>query len=491
MAYMIGLDLGTTRCKAVAVSPDGEVLGSTAATYSLDSPHPDWVVQDPQEVWKGALSNLRTLAEQLPDEEPLGISLSGAMHSLFPLDERGFPMAKAMTWADQRAGGKIQSLQQQIDPERLLEITGCPLQSSYFPARLRWWQEEDPQKYRAAAHFVGIKDWLLSRLCGSLATDLGMASTSGLFNIHDLTWDAQALELAGISAQRLPRLVSPQKVVGELLDAIAEQSGLPSGLPIVVGTSDGGLANLGAGAVHPGQSVITVGTSGAVRRINSAPRTDRSGRTWCYVLLEDRWFSGGAINNGGLAIEWVRERLFVEQHGQEGYKALFNEAANIPAGSRGVFFLPYLTGERSPHWNPQVRGLLKGLSLETERGQIARATLEGVAYCLADVWQAIDNDEPRDEPVRLTGSITRDPVWMQILSDVLGLRLAPVEVADASALGAAILGLAAVGSVSGIEALADKMQPGSVIEPNPRTHEQYHELHQQFQALYKKLAAES
>lgn len=490
MAYMIGLDLGTTRCKAVAVTPDGEVLGSTAASYSLDSPRPDWVVQDPDEVWEAALNSLKELAEQLSTEQPLGISLSGAMHSLFPLDKHGAPMAKAMTWADQRAAGKVQSLQQQIDPERLQESTGCPLQSSYFPGRLRWWQEEDPRNYQAAAHFVGIKDWVLSQLCGSLATDLGMASTSGLLNIHDLTWDTQALELAGITAQRLPRLVSPQAVAGELEEAIAKQTGLPGGLPVVAGTSDGGLANLGAGAVHPGQSVITVGTSGAVRRIISAPHADRSGRTWCYVLLQDRWFSGGAINNAGLAIQWVRQRFFGEQPGEAGFHVLFDEAAKIPAGSQGVFFLPYLTGERSPHWDPQVRGLLKGLSLETERGQIARAALEGVAYCLADVWQAIDAESP-DEPVRLTGSITRDPDWMQILADVLGLRLAPVEVADASALGAAILGLAALGSISGIEALGDKTQLGQVIEPNPKTHAQYRELHRQFQALYKKLAAES
>ena len=485
MPYVIGLDLGTTRCKAVAVTPNGELLGSTSVTYPLSSPHPGWAEQNPNEIWIGALNSLKELAAKLPEARPLGISLSGAMHSLFPLDKHGAPLAPAMTWADQRASAKVQALQQKFDPEVLQERTGCPLQSSYFPARLLWWLEEKPQTFHAAAYFTGIKDWVLAQLCGQLVTDLGMASTSGLLNIHDLTWDAQALELAGVGAEKLPGLVSPQAVIGSLLKEIARQTGLPEGLPVVAGTSDGGLANLGAGAIHPGQSVITVGTSAAVRKIISAPRADRSGRTWCYVLLEDRWFSGGAINNAGLAVQWVHERFF----GETGFQALFEEAARIQVGSQGVFFLPYLTGERSPYWNPLARGLLSGLSLETERAQIARAALEGVAFCLADVWQVVKEDASAWEQIRLTGSVTKDPIWMQIIADVLGLPLAPYRVADASALGAAIMGLAALEAIPGFETLVERLQPDSLIEPDPAAHAQYLELHQKFQDLYKRTMA--
>jgi len=485
MAYVIGLDLGTTRCKAVAVTPNGDLLGSTSVTYPLSSPYPGWTEQSPNEIWIGALKCLKELVAKLPEAQPLGISLSGAMHSLFPLDEHGAPLAPAMTWADQRASAKVQALQQKIDPAALQERTGCPLQASYFPARLRWWLEEKHQTFQAAAYFTGIKDWVLAQLCGRLVTDLGMASTSGLLNIHNLTWDAQALELAGISAEKLPELVSPQAVTGSLLKEIARQTGLPEGLPVVAGTSDGGLANLGAGAIHPGQSVITVGTSAAVRRIISAPRADRSGRTWCYVLLEDRWFRGGAINNAGLAVQWVHERFFRET----SFETLFDEAARIPVGSQGVFFLPYLTGERSPYWNPQARGLLSGLRLETERAQIARAALEGVAFCLADVWQVVEDGAIAGEPMRLTGSITNDPTWMQIMADVLGLPLAPFRVADASAMGAAIMGLAALEAIPGLDALVDRLQPDSLIEPDPGAHSQYLELHQQFQDLYKRTLA--
>ena len=409
------------------------------------------------------------------------------MHSIFPVDENLKPLAPAMTWADQRAAAKVGSLQQRVDHEALQERTGCPLQPNYFLARLCWWQEENPQIFQSAATFVGIKDFILSKLCSKLVTDLGMASTSGLLNIHSLSWDKQALELAGIDAERLPAVVSPQKVAGGLSYSVAEQIGLPGGLPVVTGTSDGGLANLGAGAVRPGQSVITVGTSGAVRQIISAPQADRSGRTWCYVLLEDRWFKGGAINNGGLAVQWVRSRFYPQKDEEAGFKALFDEAADIPPGSQGVFFLPYLTGERSPHWNSSVRGLLHGLNLETGRAQIARAALEGVAFCLADVWQALEENERSDEPIRLTGSITRDPVWMQILADVMGLEMAPIEVADASALGAAILGLAALGSIANIEALAERMQPTTIVKPDRKVHAHYQKLHQKFQALYRKL----
>jgi len=252
-------------------------------------------------------------------------------------------------------------------------------------------------------------------------------------------------------------------------------------MPVIAGAGDGGLANLGSGAIQPGQSVITVGTSGAVRRIADQPRMDEAERTWCYLLLQGRWFHGGASNNAGLAVQWVRERFYPDLPGSAGYEALFADAQAIPAGAEGVIVVPYFSGERNPHWDPSARGLIHGLAYEHDRRQVARAVLEGAAFCLADIWNAIG---PGVEPVLLTGMINSRPGWAQIVSDVLGLRLAGLEAADASVVGAAMLGHFALGSVSSLEEIAATSQPTVSYEPDIQRHELYARTHQIFQALY-------
>jgi gluconokinase len=224
-----------------------------------------------------------------------------------------------------------------------------------------------------------------------------------------------------------------------------------------------------------------------VRRVVDQPLLDPQQRTWCYLLAEQRWFAGGAINNGGLALQWVRERFYPELTGEEGFNRLFADAASVPAGAGGVLLVPYFSGERSPHWDAQARALLVGLGLEHGRAHIARAVLEGVAFCLADVWEALQTEEtPTTAPVvHLTGGITRSPLWVQILADVLGVRLAPVEAADASVVGAAMLGQWALGQVDSLEELAQRVPPGPLVEPDGERHAAYVEEHRRWQGLYQ------
>ena len=482
---VIGLDLGTTRCKAVAVARTGEVAASATSSYPLHSPEPGWAEQSALDVWQGAAAALQQLCRQVPAEQLGAISLSGAMHSLLPVDAAGEPLALALTWADQRAAPQAQAIRREADAQALYQRTGCPLQAIYHPAKLRWWHETQPDVARRAAYFVTIKDWVLWRLAGVWTTDQGLASTTGLLDIHQLRWDAQALALAGITANQLPELKPPAQAAGAVTGQAAAATGLPAGLPVVAGTSDGGAANLGSGAVRAGQSVITIGTSGAVRRVVAQPLLDGAARTWCYVLVEGRWFAGGAINNAGLALQWVRERFYPDVPGDAGYQRLLADAAEVPPGAEGVTFLPYLSGERSPYWNPAARALISGLSLAHSRAHVARAVLEGVAYCLADVWQVLNTGEPIGE-VRLTGNVTHDPLWAQIVADVLGVPLLADEAADASALGAARLGHLALGQITGLDDLASAAS-GRSYEPDPARHALYESGHAVFQELYRKL----
>jgi len=492
---VIGLDLGTTNSKAVALDANGRQLASATSDYRLYSPRSGWAEQKVEEVWQGVLAALKALAGKLPlgthGVEIAGMCLSGAMHSSLAVDGRGQPLAPALTWADQRAAPQAEALRQRCDPFALYQRTGCPLVSIYHPAKLRWWQEQAPEIARQARYFTLIKDWILFRLTGQWATDYSITSATGLLDIRKLEWDAEALELAGVTAAQLPPLVSPRKLVGGLLPEVAQACGLPPGLPVVAGAGDGGLANLGSGAAAPGQSVITVGTSGAVRRVVDQPLLDPQQRTWCYLLAEQRWFAGGAINNGGLALQWVRERFYPELPGEEGFTRLMADAASVPAGAGGVLLVPYFSGERSPHWDAQARALLVGLGLEHGRAYIARAALEGVAFCLADVWEALQREalqgenQPAELPVvHLTGGITRSQLWVQILADVLGVRLAPVEAADASVVGAAMLGQWALGQAGSLEELAQSVPPGPLVEPDGERHAAYVEEHRRWQGLY-------
>jgi gluconokinase len=487
---VVGLDLGTTRCKAVAVAPDGQVAGSAASAYPLHSTHPGWAEQSAQEVWQGAASALRELCAQVPAAKLAGISLSGAMHSLLPVDAAGEPLALASTWADQRAAPQAEQLRlkgSQAENQGLYQRTGCPLQANYHVAKLLWWHEAAPEIARRAARFVTLKDYVLWRLAGLWATDQGMASTTGLFDIHRLAWDETALGLAGVTTEHLPALVPPAQVAGAITLAAAAATGLPAGLPVAPGSSDGGTANLGSGAVQAGQSVITMGTSGAVRRVVAQPLLDPQQRTWCYVLLEGRWFAGGAINNAGLALQWVRERFYADVAGDEGYQRLSEEAAGVAPGAEGVQCLPYFTGERSPHWNSAARALMSGLGLEHTRAHVARAVMEGVAYCLADVWEVLIAEAPGSGEVRLTGNVTHNPVWAQIVADVLGVPLSADEAADASALGAALLGHLALGHVARLEDAAAGLPAGTPYQPDPQRHEFYRSEHAAFQDLYRRL----
>jgi gluconokinase len=250
---------------------------------------------------------------------------------------------------------------------------------------------------------------------------------------------------------------------------------------------------------QPGQTVITVGTSGAVRRLAAEPYLDPAERTWCYVSTAGHWFAGGAINNGGLALQWAREWLYPDVPGAEGYARLLREAAEAPPGAAGLRVLPYFAGERSPHWNPRASAHIAGLSLSHTRAHLARAVLEGVAFCLADVWQALRPlaAEPAGQPeARLTGSIATNPVWAQMVADVLGARLTADEAADASAVGAALLAHTALAASAGgatargqSEGEAAGRAPAVVYSPNPDRQARYAEWHGEFQALYRRLYA--
>ncbi len=485
---IIGLDLGTTACKGVVLDAHSQVIASSSSTHRMSSPKPGWAVEDVTEIWKGAVAVLKDLAHQVDVHDFSGICLSGAMHSLIPVDENLQPLAAAMTWADNRSAAIAKNIRSQIKQADLLMRVGCPLQHVYNPARLRWWVEEQPEITRKTRHFIAIKDWVAYQLTGKLATDIGLASTTGLLDINSYKWDDEAVNISGVSKDQLPGLVSPVDKIGGLIAEASELTGLPQGLPVFAGTTDGGLANLGSKAILPGQRIVTIGTSGAVRKIVDQPWVDPGGRTWCYVLVKGRWFIGGAINNGGLTLQWIREKFYADIEGDKAYDQLNQDAGSISAGSDGVMMLPYLTGERSPYWNPDANAVLVGLSLQHTRGHIARAAMEGVAFCIADVWDILHEEQKDDDSsVYLTGGVNRESTWPQIIANVLGVRLIQIEIADASAIGAAMLGKLAAGEVNSLDDMVVRKDEKVNVNFDPKIHQLYRSEHNRFNALYQAL----
>jgi gluconokinase len=316
--------------------------------------------------------------------------------------------------------------------------------------KLAWFAEHDPELHRSARHWVGVKDYVLYRLTGRLATEHSCASGTGLMNIHELAWHQPSLDLAGITADQLPELLAPTDVV----PLAADVGDLPAGLPVVLGGGDGPLANLGTGATKPGMAALSLGTSGALRGVRDQPGIDERGRLFCYALADGLWVVGGAVSNGGVVGAWASDTFGVPVHD------LLEEAATTdPAG---LIALPYLLGERAPWWDPDPRALLLGLRREHGRAQITRAMVEGVGQQLALVAEAMDHVTE----IRVTGGAFRSKVWGQVVSAALNRDLAVTADEGGSGLGAVLLGWRGIGELDSLAGVADLITPSSTIKPD-------------------------
>jgi gluconokinase len=426
---VIGLDLGTTSVKALALSAGGAVIARSVRSYALHSGADGSAVQDAEQVVQAAFAALSELADNPKAQSIRAIVPSAAMHTLVLLDAAGRVLAPALTWADTRPASTLPDLCLHLDPAQTYTRTGCPLQAPYHPARLWWLRHTQPELFERAARFVSLADLLVHRLTGQWATSVGLASTTGLWNLHTRAWDEDFLAALGIRLEQLPAVLDAREQVGIV------QAGPLFGVPVLAGSSDGACANLGCGA-SPGEVVLTVGTSGAVRRLSDTPMLDPQARTWSYRLDLATHLGGGAINNGGLLLDWVQRQWYSELSSEAGFDRLLADAAVTPAGADGVSLLPYLTGERSPLWRSDLSASLHGLKLHHTRAHIARASLEAIAFTLAEVWEL----GLQGEVVYSTGGLARNAAWNGLLADVLGVPVIQNEAAAASAIGAALLG---------------------------------------------------
>ena len=479
---VIGVDIGTTSTKSVAYGSGGRPGASSSVGYPLHEPAAGYAEQDPQQILEAVITTIAEVVAST-DRPVAGLSFSSAMHSLIGLDPLGTPLTPSVTWADSRASPQAERLRASPRGLALHRRTGTPVHPMSPLTKLIWFREQEPKLFEQVGHWVGIKDYVLRHLCDALVTDHSLASGSGLMDIHRLAWDPEALHLAGISAEQLPELLSTTSLLPPLTAAAAERTGLPADTRLVLGAGDGPLANLGLGAVKPGVAACSIGTSGAIRVMVERPGVDPLGGVFCYALTEDHWAVGGAINNGGVVLQWAGEALAPDLPG-EPQEALLELAATVPVGSGGLIMLPYLLSERAPHWSSLPRGAYVGLTREHRRAHLVRAALEGVCQQLALVLTSIRSADNEIREVRATGGFARSPLWRQMLADVLGTEIKFTTAHEGSSFGAALLGMQALGMVASIDVAADLVQIESTVRPQPAAAATYASLLPVFAELY-------
>lgn len=498
----IGVDLGTTSTKAVAFVAGGkrrgQVLGQHAVEYPLLTPVPGAAEQDPDQIHAAVVAAIAgaVRAAKLEPGDVACVAFSAAMHSLIAVDERDRPLTASITWADNRAAAWAVKLRDEHDGLAIYRRTGTPIHPMSPLVKLLWIRHEQPQLWRRARRFVGIKEYVLRRLCGEYVVDHSIASATGLFNLQKADWDDGALALLELERSRLPEPV-PTTHRLKLSDIhVASDLGIDVDTPIIVGANDGVLSNLGVGAIRRGSVALTIGTSGAIRTVVDAPRTDPSGRTFCYVLTDDRWVVGGPVNNGGIVLRWVRDEFAAgeaetaKRLGIDPYEVLTHIASRVPPGAGGLLFHPFLAGERAPLWNPDLRGSFFGLAMHHRKEHMIRAVLEGVLMNLHTILPALEDQVGRTTEIKATGGFARSTIWRQMLADVFDREVVVPESIESSCFGAAMLGLFALGKLKSLDEVTKLVGSTHRHVPDPASAAVYRRLAPLFSAIPRQLEAQ-
>lgn len=459
---VIGVDVGTTAAKVSAFSTHGTWRYTSVREYPLLHPYPGWEVQRPRVIVDAVFAALSECVTACQGRSVDVIAVSSAMHGLLGLDVALQPLTDLVTWADSRSVDEARELKGTELGDGLHRTSGTPMHSMTPLTKLMWFARNEPQLCRRVRHWVGLKDYVLLHLTGTLATELSCASGTGMLDMATRTWNPRAVAVAGLELDQLPVVLPTTAALG-LDGAVGQRIGLPAGTPVVVGAGDGPLGNLGVGALVPGVAGLSLGTSGALRMVTDRPHVDESGRLFCYALTEDAWVTGGAVSNGGVVVRWAAD-VFGEHGSIRVSQAHVDEellalAAQVPAGSDGLVMLPYLLAERAPLWNPEIAGAYLGVRSWHTRAHFVRAALEGVALQLSTILDVLDTVAPVTQ-VRATGGVFRSTLWRDIVAGVLDRPLVVTDGAEGSALGAAALGLLGIGMASNLaDALAMLSRP--------------------------------
>jgi xylulokinase len=468
---LVGLDVGTTGVKAIAIDPDGEVLARAEREYPLSMPRPGWAEQDPGDWWRASEAALG----ELGSDDVAGIGLTGQMHGLVALDEHERVLRPAILWNDQRTGAECAEIEERVGLGRLIALTGNRALTGFTAPKLLWLRRHEPDVYARIRHVLLPKDSVRLRLTGERAIDVADASGTLLFDVAHRRWSGEVLDALELPAEWLPPALESPEVSGSTADSV----------PVAAGAGDQAAAALGVGVDRPGSVSVVLGTSGVVFAALPGFAADAEARVHAFChAVPGTWHAMGVMLSAAGSLRWFRDACAPGVP----YKRLLAEAERWPPGVEGLTFLPYLAGERTPHADPDARGAFAGLELRHDRGALCRAVLEGVAFGLRDSLELLRALGVEPAVGRVSGGGARGELWLRIVASVLGIPLELTASEEGSAYGAALLGGVAGGVfASAQEAVERCVRVRARVEPEPAWTGAYGEAYDRFRALYPAL----
>ena len=485
--YYVGIDLGTSSVKALVVAETGTVIARGSAEYPVDSPRPGFAEQDPAMWWRAtALAVRQALAAVASPGTMVAIGLTGQMHGTVLLGARHEVLGPAVIWADQRSAVQVREITEMIGAARLIAITGSLLATGFQAATLRWLQQARPELWQQVRAVLLPKDYLRWRMTGVLATEPSDASGTLLLDVRHGKWSNELLTALEIDRSLLPPIGSSTAITGRLTAEATAAFGLPAGIPVIGGAGDAPAAALGAGIVDAETMLLTISTGSQVLIPTTSFHPDPAGRTHTFrAALAPGWYQMGATLAAGMALRWLRDRLF-ELPGEDAYTRMSAWAEHAPIGADGLLFLPYLVGERTPHMDPAARGLYLGLTARHGRAELVRATMEGAVLATYDAFSVLRATGANPARIVLAGGGARGPLWRRIVADVFGLPVSALTTADQSAIGAVLLAGAGIGRLDPAATAAAWAEREPAIEPDSVNHARYADLFAIYQRQFDK-----
>jgi xylulokinase len=484
--YAIGIDIGTSGTKTVLFDAQGNAVASAAAEYPLRQPRNGWAEQDPLD-WKNAVfQTLRAVTAGVEKEKIVGIGLSGQMHGLVMLDGNGAVLRPAILWCDGRTAAECAEITEAVGAARLIELTANPALPGFTASKILWVRKHEPEIYAKCAHILLPKDYIRYCLTGEFATEVSDASGMQLLDVGKRRWSKEVLDKLAIDERLLARVYESPEITGAVHAVAARETGLAAGIPVAGGAGDNAAAAVGVGCVEDGKAFTTLGTSGVVYAHMSEMRFDPAGRahTFCCAV-PGKWHIMGVTQGAGLSIRWFRDTFCP---GETDYKNLDALAAASPVGANKLLYLPYLMGERTPHLDPNARGVFFGISAIHQKGDFFRAVMEGVSYSQKDCAGVLAAAGAATDDMTLCGGGAASPLWRQMLADVYGTPVKTTVSEEGPALGAAILALVGAKVYPSVEdACKQIVKIKNTENPNAENAEKYKKVYAQYAALYPAL----
>jgi len=488
---LLGLDISTTGAKALLMDEAGQVVSSATSPLTLSTPRPLWSEQTPGDWWAGISKSIRLALTKvgLPSSEIAAIGLTGQMHGLVLLDENGEVLRPAILWNDQRTGRQCDEIRARLGKDRLIQITGNDALTGFTAPKILWVQQNEPEIWAKTRHILLPKDFIRYKLTGEFAIDKAGGAGTILFDLKTRTWSEEVTTALEIPPSLLPATFEGPEITGWISQEAASETGLTAGTPVVGGGGDQAAQAVGVGAVQPGIIALTLGTSGVVFAATEEPLIEPEGRlhAFCHAV-PDRWHFMGVMLSAAGSLQWYRDTFFPDADFDE----LVSEAESAPLGCEGLLFLPYLTGERTPHPDPLARGAFVGLTIRHNRDHVTRAVLEGVSFGIKDSFELIRaSGLAAIEQVRISGGGARSATWRQIMANVLGAELVTVNTIEGAAFGAALLAGVGAGLYASVpEACQATIQVTGRTTPEQRAMAEYERFYARYRALYPALASE-